>query len=139
MALKQMLDTTAFKLGLKVAGRRGATYKTFFTSGVICDADVPILNGKALTKADAEMTKINANADGRRGSGSRVPRRFPQFQKWHGIAEFTVVDDVITQEIFETHMKSGGIIVGIGRFRPENGGINGRFKATKFEWTDVKL
>jgi hypothetical protein len=24
--------------------------------------------------------------------------------------------------------------VGVGRFRPENGGLNGRFRATHFDW-----
>ena len=33
MALKQSLDTCAYKLGIKVPARRGATFKTFFASG----------------------------------------------------------------------------------------------------------
>jgi hypothetical protein len=139
MALKQCLDTSAYKLGIKVPNRRGATYKNFFASGFFCNADVPIANGKILQKTDADMVKINANADGVRGSGKRVTRRFPEFVKWNGIAEFTITDDIITREIFETHVKAAGMIVGIGRFRPENGGKNGRFRATKFEWTDVVL
>jgi hypothetical protein len=136
MALKQCIDTAAFKIGLKVPNRRGATYKSFFASGFICNGDVPISNGKALTPDNAVMVKINANADGRRGSGSRVPRRFPEFSRWHGTAEFTILDDIITQDIFEQHVKAGGLIVGIGRFRPENGGKNGRFRAVKFQWED---
>jgi hypothetical protein len=139
MALKQSIDSCAYKLGLKVQGRRGATYKTFFASGFFCDGDVQIANGKLLTKADAERKKISANADGKRGSGARVPRRFPEFPMWHGIAEFTIVDDLITQDVFEQHVKSAGIIVGIGRFRPENGGTNGRFRIKKFEWQDMSL
>lgn len=139
MALKQAIDTCAFKLGVKVPGRRGSTYKTFFASGFFCDHDVPIANGKALTKDDADCKLISANATGQRGSGSRVPRRFPEFQQWHGVAEFTIVDDLITPEVFEHHAKSAGIIVGIGRFRPENGGTNGRFRVTKLEWQDMAL
>jgi hypothetical protein len=139
MGLKQCVDTAAFKLGMKVPNRRGATYKNFFASGFFCEGDVPIANGKALTKADALMVIINANADGRRGSGTRVKRRFPNFSKWTGVAEFTITDDIITKEIFEDHVKSAGMIVGIGRFRPENGGTNGRFRATKFEWRELNL
>ena len=139
MALKQAIDTAAYKIGMKVPNRRGATYKNFFASGFFCNGDVPIANGKALTKADAIMQKINANADGRRGSGSRVPRRFPEFNKWHGVAEFTIVDDIITQEVFEHHIKVAGMIVGIGRFRPENGGKNGRFRVIKLEWQDFAV
>jgi hypothetical protein len=139
MALKQAVDLAAQKLGEKIAGRRGATYKTFFTSGVICNGDVPIANGKALTPKDAVMVMINANSDGVRGSGKRVKRRFPVFDKWHGVAEFTIVDDIITPEVFEHHLKSAGMICGIGRYRPANGGSNGRFRVTKVEWQDMSV
>ena len=139
MAMKQCVDTAAYKLGEKIPGRRGATYKSFFASGYFCDHDVPIFNGKALTKKDAEGVTISANADGKRGSGNRVPRKFPVFPKYHGVVEFTILDDVITPEVFERHVKAGGMIVGIGRFRPEKGGTNGRFRVTKFEWEEMKL
>src|SRR5262245_18463886 len=139
MALKQCVDACAYKLGIKVAGRRGATYKSFFASGFFCDGDVPLSNGKPLKKNDADCVLINANADGVRGSGKRVLRRFPEFPKWQGIAEFTIVDDVITESIFEQHLRSAGIIVGIGRFRPINGGTNGRFKVTKIEWGEINI
>ena len=139
MAWKQCLDTSAWKLGEKVPGRRSATYKGFFASGFFCDSDVPIANGKPITKKDADCVQISANSDGVRGSGKRVPRRFPSFPQYHGIAEFTIVDDLITEEVFERHFKAAGIVVGIGRFRPEKGGTNGRFKATKFEWENVTL
>jgi hypothetical protein len=139
MALKQCVDTAAYKLGVKVPGRRGAMFKSFFASGFICDGDVPIQNGKAITKKDAELVKIQAHANGKRGSGSRVPRRFPQFPKWSGVAEFTIIDDIITPEIFELHLKASGMVVGLGRFRPENGGTNGRFRVTKVEWEEFQL
>jgi hypothetical protein len=139
MALKQAVDMSAQKLGEKIPGRRGATYKTFFTSGVIVSQDMPIANGKALTPKDAKMALINANADGVRGSGKRVKRRFPVFEKWSGVAEFTIVDDIITKETFEHHLKSAGMIVGIGRYRPANGGSNGRFRVVKFEWQELNM
>jgi hypothetical protein len=139
MALKQCIDLAAQKLGEKIPGRRGATYKSFFTSGVICNSDVPISNGKPLTPKDAAMVKINANADGVRGSGRRVKRRFPVFDKWHGVAEFTIVDDIITPDVFEHHLRSSGMIVGIGRYRPGNGGSNGRFRVVKLEWQDMNV
>jgi hypothetical protein len=139
MALKQCVDFAAQKLGVKVEGRRGATFKSFFTSGLICNANAPIANGKALTPEDARLVLINANANGVRGSGTRVPRRFPVFDKWHAVAEFTIVDDIITAPVFEHHLKSAGMLVGIGRFRPSNGGSNGRFSVVKFEWQEMAL
>jgi hypothetical protein len=139
MAFKQAIDTAAYKLGEKVPGRGRSTYKNFFASGFLCDADVPLNNGKPILKKDVGSIVINADSTGMRGSGKRVPRRFPQFDKWHGVAEFTILDDLITPEVFERHVKAAGIIVGIGRFRPENGGTNGRFRATKFEWENLSL
>ncbi len=105
MAFKQAIDTSAYKLGEKIPGRRGSTYKSFFASGFFCDSDTPIANGKPIKKTDVESIKISANSDGIRGSGKRVPRRFPTIPKWHGVAEFTIVDDVITPEVFERHVK----------------------------------
>ena len=139
MAFKQGIDEAAQKLGQKVEGRRGATYKKFFTSGYFCNADVPIANGKPLTKTDARKVIINANADGVRGSGKRVKRRFPEFDKFSGTAEFTIIDDILTRDTFEDHFRAFGQIVGIGRFRVGNGGRNGRLVAISFEWQDVKL
>lgn len=139
MGFKQAVDTAAYKLGEKVPNRRGATFKNFFASGFFCNGDVPLANGKPLTPGDASMIMINANSNGIRGSGKRVKRRFPQFAQWTGVVEFTILDDVITKEVFERHLKAAGMIVGIGRYRPENGGTNGRFRPVKFEWTDFEL
>lgn len=139
MALKQSIDTAAYKLGEKVPGRRGATYKNFFASGFICDVNIPLSNGKPLTTENAEKIIINANADGVRGSGKRVLRRFPAWPAWQGIAEFTITDDIITDDVFERHLRAAGSIVGIGRFRAEKGGTNGRFRVTKTEWETISL
>jgi len=137
MALKQCVDSAAWKLGMKIPGRRGASYKTFFASGFFCEEDAPIANGKPLTKEDAEMIKISCNPQGIRGARGRVDRRFPQFRGWKGIAPFIIVDEIITNQVFEVHVEKAGMIVGIGRFRPENGGINGRFRPIKFTWQDL--
>ena len=137
MGAKKCIDTTAYKLGHKVPGRKGATFKGFFKSGYFCNGDAVLYaNGKALTPDDAKMVVIFADAQGK-GGGGRVQRRFPVFEKWQCVIEFTIVDDVITPEVFETHVKAAGLINGIGRFRPENGGSNGRFRATKFEWGNL--
>jgi hypothetical protein len=124
---------------MKIPGRRGATFKSFFASGFFCNADAPIANGKPLTPEDAGMIAINANSNGQRGSGSRVRRRFPQFLTYHGKVEFSIIDDIITPDVFEHHFRYFALNVGIGRFRPEKGGTNGRLIATKFEWENIEL
>lgn len=139
MACKQCIDTGAYKLGHKVPDRRGAVYHNFFASGYYCNADVPLANGKPWLKDDVEMICINANADGKRGSGKRVKRRYPMIPEYQGIAEFTILDDIITRDEFEVTARAAGIIVGIGRYRAEKGGTNGRFRITRFEWEDIQF
>lgn len=132
MGLKQSLDRASKVLGDQIPGKGKATYSKFFTSGVICTTNVPL----GVKKADVVGQTINANSDGVRGSGKRVKRTFPVVPQWSGKAEFVILDDTITPAIFERTLTTAGSIVGIGRFRPENGGLNGRFKALKFDWQD---
>jgi hypothetical protein len=68
-----------------------------------------------------------------------VPRIFPQFPKWQGVASFTILDDIISEAVFEQHVKAAGLLIGIGRFRPGNGGTNGRFRITQFKWENISL
>ncbi|MCB1116089.1 MAG: hypothetical protein KDK71_06425 [Chlamydiia bacterium] len=130
MAFKQSLDRAAKVLGDQIPGKGKATYSKFFVSGVLCTDNVPL----GIHKDEVPSVTINANSDGVRGSGKRVKRTFPQIAEWNGTAQFIILDDTITPEVFERTLTTAGQIVGIGRFRPENGGLNGRFRPTKFEW-----
>jgi hypothetical protein len=134
MAFKQALDAIAKRLGEQIPGKGKATYTKAFVGGVLCEEDV-VLAG--LHKKNCPSLTINANSDGKRGSGKRVSRTFPQWPKWNGVARFAILDDTITKDVFERHFKESGRFVGIGRFRPENGGLNGRYITTKFEWSEV--
>ena len=130
MGLKQSLDRAAKVLGEQIPGKGKATYSKFFTSGVLCTGNVSL----GVHKDEVGSQTINANADGVRGSGKRVKRTFPVVPSWKGVAEFVILDDTITPEVFERTLQTAGQIVGVGRFRPENGGLNGRFKPTEFVW-----
>ena len=130
MAFKQALPVAAKRLGMQIPGRGKSTYTKYFEGDVICNADVPL----GIEKADVPSITINANSDGVRGSGKRVKRIFPMIHEWGGQADFTIFDDTITQPVFEQVFTAAGMSVGIGRFRPENGGLNGRFEAVRFDW-----
>lgn len=132
MALKQALPVASRRLGMQIPGRGKSTYTKFFEADVICTEDVPIGHGH--TKDNAVSVTINCNSDGVRGSGKRVPRIFPIFHKWGGTAKFMIFDNTITPEVFEEVFTAAGLSVGIGRFRPENGGLNGRFEPVSFDW-----
>jgi hypothetical protein len=130
MALKFALPTAARKLGRQIPGRGKSTYTKFFEADVICEADVPI----GIRKDEVPSITIQAHAQGSRTDGKRVPRTFPIIHEWTGVAHFLITDDTITREIFEETLTAAGLGVGIGRFRPENGGLNGRFKVDRFVW-----
>jgi hypothetical protein len=133
MAFKMAVDKAASMLGLQIPGRGKATYTKFFLSGVIC-LDPLVLPDK---KDTVRGERIHANADGKRGSGKRVWRTFPVVDRWEGTVQFTLFADEIVPDVFEQVLKQSGVYVGIGRFRPENGGTNGRFKVDKVVWKQV--
>lgn len=130
MAFKMALDTAAKMLGRRIPGKGQSTYTKFFKSGVLC-MDPATLD---MTKEDVSCDRIFANADGVRGSGKRVWRLFPRIDEWKVTLPFHVLADEITEEVFEDHLIQAGAFVGIGRFRPENGGFYGRFEVKNIAW-----
>lgn len=130
MAYKQSLDRAAQMLGRQIPGKGKSTYTKFFLSGVMCVDQVCLPHKKDEVRGE----KIHANADGKRGSGKRVWRTFPVIDEWAAPVTFHVIADEIAQDVFEEHLQQAGAFVGIGRFRPGNGGYYGRFKVEKIEW-----
>ena len=76
----------------------------------------------------ASCVPINAHANGKRGSGTRVVRKFPQWPNpWTASFEILLLDESLTVDDVKAALESGGLTCGLGRFRPENMGMNGRF------------
>lgn len=135
MGMKQSVDEAVKRLNIKVAEKGRATFTKVFLSGQLCDDQPGVRTG--VHKDDLASIDIFANADGIRGSGKRVKRRFPYIQKWSGIATFQILDDVITEKVFEQSVVEAGRLIGVGRFRPQNGGLFGRFRPEGFKWVEV--
>lgn len=133
MAFKLALDCVAKRLGDQIPGKGKSTYTKHFKGGVLCQNDVSI----GWMKDTVPSVTISANSDGVRGSGKRVNRTFPQVPNWKGTAVFAILDDTVTAKVFERHLAEAGRFIGVGRFRPENGGLNGRFRPVKFEYQDI--
>lgn len=130
MALKMACDAAAKMLGIQVPGKGKATYTKFFTSGVLV-LDGPVL---PITKDELPHDWIHANADGVRGSGKRVWRCFPRIDEWEVTVDFHVLSDEITEDVFQQVLTQAGAFIGIGRFRPQNGGFYGRFAVDGIDW-----
>jgi hypothetical protein len=131
MGMKQALDSASKKSGLQIPGKGKSTYAKFFLADCICDGNIKL----GVFKEDVGMVRISANVDGVRGSGKRVWKNFPVVNAWTAVGYFSILDDTITREVFEAMMKIAGASIGIGRFRPEKGGLNGRFRPTEFAWS----
>jgi len=132
MAFKMALPVASKKIGRQIPGRGKSTFTKFFEADVVCTGNCSL----GVHKDDMPSISIWANSDGVRGSGKRVKRIFPQIDQWETVANFLILDDTITKEVFEETLIAAGRGVGVGRFRPENGGMNGRFSCLDFQWSE---
>ena len=124
MAFKQAMDAAAKRLAIPDPDNKRATLTKYFTSDVICEGNMSL----GIKKDDMPSVTISANSDGVRGSGKRVPRTFPQTPHWGGTVSFLIMDEKVNPEIFERVFRTAGRSVGVGQFRPEKGGLNGRWE-----------
>jgi len=137
MALKRSIENAARYLATQIPGKGKQTYTKHFTSGLLVifpmllvdHSDTPIL------ASEVQGVWYYVPSDGVRGGGKRVKKCFPEIPQWKGDAEFLILDDIITPEVFQHHLEQAGRFIGIGRFRPENGGYYGRFVAENYEWS----
>jgi hypothetical protein len=117
----------------QIPGQGKATWTAKFTSGIM------LIENPSLD-TDPETVICNAvsvNADGVRGSGKRVMRRFPTIPAgWSSTFEVYILDPIITEQIFREMVELAGLFIGIGQFRPQNMGSNGRFRLEKLLWAD---
>lgn len=133
--MQQCIASAARYSKRQIPGQGKATWTAKFTSGIMI-TDAPCLR---LDPATVNSITISANSDGKRGSGSRVPRRFPSIQPgWVATFEVLVLDPIITEPVFREMMELAGLFIGVGQFRPEKGGSNGRFKLDKMVWNDCR-
>jgi len=107
-----------------------ATYTKFFERGLYVPEPLP-LNVKV---EDVDGVWLMVPSDGRAGGGKRVKKCFPIFRSWGGVVTYQILDDTITPKQFEPTLQTAAAFIGLGRFRPEKCGWNGRFIIDGFEW-----
>jgi hypothetical protein len=129
MALKSCLSNAAKMLSIPIPGKGKSLYTKHFVSGVM----VVVPPSLGVKKTDVKGYTVSLSGMGRKGEMG-VQKTFPHFQSWETTAEFVVMDDTITKEIFERVINEAGNFVGIGQFRPQNGGYFGRFNVVSVKW-----
>jgi hypothetical protein len=122
----------------QIPGQGKATWTAKFASGITVPANPVLLgaDGKPVDPETVDGVVISANTDGVRGSGKRVPRKFPIIPAWSAEIEVWILDPIVIERVFRDIVGLAGMFTGIGRFRPEKGGINGRFVIAGLAWED---
>lgn len=132
--VSQAVAAAAKYLNRKIEGQRNSTWTKHFVAGVAILEDLDI--NQAPDTCRRQM--INAHANGVRDSGTRVTRYFPTFDEWTATFEVVIFDPLITESIFTEVFEAAGLFVGVGQFRPQNGGTNGRWMVDKVVWNDAR-
>jgi hypothetical protein len=129
-AIKNCLAEAAKYLGIQIPGRGKSTYTKHFEAGIMCMEPISL----EIKAADVPGTWLFVPADGVRGSGKRVWKCFPTIQHWAANAIIHILDETITNDVFEKHLEQAGKFIGLGFFRPRNNGYWGRFSVKRVTW-----
>lgn len=137
MSVKKSLEECAQYLAEPVKGKGKATYTKHFTAGVM--SIEPWWFQPKLMADDVEGEMLFLNADGKKGGGRRVHRMYPRIADgWHASGVLYVIDAMLTADKVREYLEHAGKFIGIGRFRPRNGGFYGRYAVESFEVTNGK-
>lgn len=124
MAIRNSLSEAAQFLSMRVPGKGQATYTKHFLAGVMLMEPVKL----GIHKDGIPIEALFLPTDGVRGGGKRAIRRFPRIDSWTATCDILVVDETISEEVLKHHIIQAGLLIGIGRFRPRNGGFYGRYE-----------
>jgi hypothetical protein len=133
--MHQALMAAAKYSGKQIPGQGKKTWTAKITTGLMLIEDIDL----GIKPEAVGQVAISANADGVRGSGKRVLRRFPMIPEWRSTFDIYVLDPIITKDVLKEMLEIAGMFIGIGRFRPEKGGTNGRFRLDRLGWDDGRL
>jgi len=139
MSIKQALDSAVKRSGKQIPGKGKATYTKHFTGGCMVFEPAVILgaDGQPITRETVGCFGGMMSSTGEKGKtgGKVVYRQFPEVDApWIATVSFEILDEVITGPIFEEMLSETGKFIGIGRFRPQNGGFCGRFSVEGVDW-----
>lgn len=126
------LKQAAKRLKIQVPGKGRVEFTKYFEAGIMVPDNIEL----PIKAVDVPCDKLFVPSDGQRGGGKRVTKYFPRIDEWEALVRFYIFDDLITEEVFRQVLNAAGMLVGIGRFRPENCGFYGRFRVQECEWQE---
>lgn len=131
-AIKNMLQDCARFLSESVPGKGKATFTKHFKAGIFIDSP-PVLLPRC-TRDDITGWTHSVSSTGESGGGKRVTKTFPRFFNWSINGQIFVLDPMLCDKTdkIEEYLVHAGKFIGIGSFRPLNGGTYGRFTVSNF-------
>jgi len=131
MSIKGALSACAKRMGKQIPGKGKATYTKHFVSGILPDANMDL----GIHKDDLIKDQVLVPSNGVTGNASKVWKWFGLIKPgWTAACKIHILDEAITKDVFLEVLEETGMFVGLGRFRPQNGGYYGRFEIEKFKW-----
>lgn len=134
-AFSNSLKEAAKFLAIPIPGQGKSLYTKNFESAV--QVFEPLM--LPLSSDEVEGETLHVPSDGRRGGNKRVWKTFPKIDTWEGEITYLVYDPIITQPVFERVLVASGLLIGIGRYRPRNSGVYGRYTVEKLRWETLDL
>lgn len=134
-ALTQCVVEFAKMRSDRIPGKGMKTWAKPFVTGVRVFNDVVTSCTADVVYSETHM----CDAQGSKGSGggSRVPRTFPCIkQGWTANPVYLISDETIPLDTFLEYLTSSGYQIGIGRWRPQNGGSKGMFAVASLDEVD---
>ena len=131
MAFKRSLEWAAKFLRMRIEGKGTSEYGKHFEAGVLVPTGLLLPQ----TEESIEFEDLFLSSRGRRGH-TDVLKREPLIREWEGEVTYYLLDETIGKAVFERHLIEAGNFIGIGRFRPQNGGYYGRYKLVKLSWKE---
>jgi len=133
MAFKNCIRDAAKFLGEKIKGRGQEKWTKNFKAGILVAEGITL----PIKKNDVKGKWLHVPPNGQTGGPKRVLKCFPYIESWEGTVQFHILDDLITLDVFEYHIVQASFLVGIGTFRPANGGYWGRFTVDDLAVEDI--
>jgi len=125
--IKKAIVTAAGWLNMKIEGEGMAKYQKHFRGGIL------VMGSIDLKIKPIEVECLSIYTSPRPKDGKRWIN-FPIINSWSGDLMISILDEKVTEDIFRKVLDYAGMIIGIGSWRPENGGENGRFECLKIEF-----
>ncbi len=125
MALKLCIKEAASYLSEKIPGQGSSKFTKHFKAGIMVAHNMSL----GIQADQVEGNRLFVPSDGKTGGGSRVTKIFPTVREWKCQCEIIVIDPLLIDHIDKAreYLEHGGNFIGMGGFRPSNGGYFGRF------------